>query len=59
MTVRQPHLFKESKDVEGEETHGCREDKSRLLKVGDVALVGAPQVHHRIHQRVPGVRQAG
>lgn len=55
MTVRQPHLFKESKDVEGEETHGCREDKSRLLKVGDVALVGAPQVHHRIHQRVPGV----
>lgn len=57
--VLEAHLFKQSEDVEGEEAHGCREDESRLLQVGHVALVGARQVHHRVHQGVPGVRQAG
>lgn len=50
-----PHLFEQSEDVNGEEAHGGGEDEPGLLQVRHVALVGAHQIHHRIHQGVTSV----
>lgn len=57
--VVQPHLFEQRQDVNREEAHGGGQDEARLLQVRHVALVGARQIHHRVHQRVTSVRQAG
>lgn len=53
------HLFEQGEDVYREETHGGREHEAALLQVGHVALVGAHQVGHCVHQRVTSVRQTG
>lgn len=53
------HLFEQGEDVNREETHGGGEHEAALLQVGHVTLVGAHQVHQRVHQRVTSVRQTG
>lgn len=55
MPVEQPHLFEQSEDVNGEEAHGGGDDEAGLLQVRHIALVGAHQIHHRIHQGVTSV----